>query len=95
MGKLSLEDLEDKKEYLIVESEVVSREAEVVEKEAIIKELHKKYGSGWKRLLGLGGQLNIQTLRSVLAGPRKGLQAMSSATYNKSLDPLPPRNLRR
>ncbi len=94
-SKPSLEQLEERKEYLTVENEVVSGEVEIAEKEAIIKELKKKYGSSWKNLLGLKGRLNIQTLRSVLAGPRKGLQSMAGTTYNPGLSPLPGRSLRR
>lgn len=93
--KSSLEDLEDKKEYLTIESEVVSREAEVAEKEAIIKELRDKYGSNWKDILGLRGKLNLQTLRSVLAAPKAGLRGMAGAFGNPNLSSLPPRILRR
>jgi len=91
----SLEELEDRNELLKVESEVVSREAEVAEKEAVIKELRRKYGSGWKNILGLRGKIDLQTLRSFLGGMKRGLKGMGSATYNSNLSPLPGRNLRR
>jgi len=93
--KPSLEDLEDQKEYLDVKSEVASREAEVAEKEAIVKELKRKYGSGWKNILGLRGRIDLQTLRSVLGGMSKGLKGQGGALYNPNLSPLPGKNLRR
>lgn len=93
--KESIEELEDRRDRLVIEEEVTSREADIAEKEAIIKELKKKYGSGWRHILGLGGILDLQTLRSALVGMKKGLRGMGGATYNPSLNPLPNKNLRR
>ena len=91
----TLEELEEKKEYLSVESEVASKEAEVAEKRAIVKELKAKYGSGWRQTLGLKGRLDLQTLRSILGGMKKGLKGIGGAVYNPNLSPFPGRNLRR
>jgi len=93
--KPSLEELEERKEYLTVESEVASKRAEVAEKEAIIKELRSKYGTNWRNILGLGGRLDLQTLRSVLGQMKKGLVGSRGALYNPNLSPLPNKNLRR
>lgn len=93
--KPSLEELEDRKEYLTVQSEVVSKEAEVAEKEAIIKELKKKYGSGWRNILGLKGVLNLQTLRSVLADSGRGLRKMGSSFISPELGKPPSIRFRR
>ena len=54
--KPSLEELEDRKEYLAVETDVASQEADLAEKKAIVKELQKKYGSNW-RSFGEGNDL--------------------------------------
>jgi len=93
--KETLEELEDRKEYLTIKEEVLSHEASAAEKEAIIKELKRKYGSDWRSVLGLKGKLDLQTLRSFLGGMKRGLKGMGSATYNSNLSPLPGRNLRR
>jgi len=93
--KPSLEELEEKKEYLAVETEVASQEADLAEKRAIVKELRRKYGSDWRSTLGLKGRLDLQTLRSFLGGMKRGLKGMGSATSNPNLSPLPGRNLRR
>lgn len=93
--KPSLEDLEDQKEYLAVETDVASQEADLAEKRAIVKELKKKYGSGWKNILGLRGKIDLQTLRSILGGMHKGLKSQGGALYNPNLSPLPSKNLRR
>ncbi len=91
----TLEELEDRNEYLAVESEVASKEAEVAERKAVVKELKRKYGSDWKSTLGLRGLPSLETLRSFLGGMKKGLQGMGRATSNPNLSPLPGRNLRR
>lgn len=69
----TVEELEDRRDRLVVEEEVSSREAVVEEKRAIVRELRSRYGSGWKQLLGLSGGLDIQSLRSVLVRANRGL----------------------
>jgi len=91
----SLEELEERKEYLAVETEVASQEADLAEKKAIVKELRRKYGSDWRSTLGLKGRVDLQTLRGFLGGMKRGLKGMGGATYNSNLSPLPGRNLRR
>ena len=93
--KPTLEELEERKEYLAVETDVASQEADLTEKEAIIKELKRKYGRDWKSILGLGGKLDLSTLRSILGGMSKGLKGQGGALYNPHLSPLPGKNLRR
>jgi len=93
--KPSLEELEDRKEYLAVETDVASQEADLAEKKAIVKELQKKYGSNWRSTLGLKGKVDLSTLRSFLGGMNKGLKGMGGATYNPNLSPLPRKDLRR
>lgn len=93
--KESIEELEDRRDRLVIEEEVTSREAAIAEKKAIVRELKARYGSDWKHILSLGGRLDLQTLRSALVGMKKGLRGMGGATYNPSLSPLPNKNLRR
>lgn len=93
--KPTLEQLEDRKDYLKVETEVASKEAELAEQKVIIKELKKKYGSGWKSTLGLKGRLDLQTLRSFVGSLQKGAKGLGKATYNPSLSPLPRKNIGR
>ena len=93
--KPTLGELEERKDYLEVETEVASQEAELAEKKAIIRELKKKYGSDWKSTLGLRGRLDLQTLRSFVGTLQKGIGGMGKATYNPNLSPLPRKNLKR
>lgn len=92
--KPSLDELEEKKDYLSVESEVAGKEAEIEEKRQIVNELRKRYGRNWRGTLGLKS-LDLQTLRSVLGGMKRGLVGMGGATPNSYLSPLPGKNLRR
>jgi len=92
-SKPSMEELETRNENLILEEEVVSREASVAEKKAIVKELRDKYGSDWKRTLGLKGRLSFSDLRHALMSMNQGLKGKygNSALHNPRLSPLPRR----
>ena len=93
--KPSLEELEEKKEYLAVETEVASQEVDLAERKATIKLLEKKYGSSWRSILGLKGKLDLSTLRSFLGGAKAGLSKMNRGRPNPNLNPVPGRELRR
>ena len=91
--KPTQEQLEVRNESLILEEEVATREASVAEKKAIVKELRSKYGSDWKRTLGLKGRLSFSDLRHALMSMNQGLKGQygSSALHNPRLSPLPGR----
>jgi len=89
--KKSIEELEARNELLKVETEVAGREAEIVEKQATIKELKRRYGSGWRSVLGLKGKVDLNTLRSFLSSASKGIKGQGGALYNPKLSPLPRR----
>lgn len=87
--KESVDQLEEKRDRLIIESDIASKEQEIAEREATIKELRKRYGPGWKNILGLKGRVDLSTLRSILDGMKKGLKGKGGALYNPNLSPLP------
>ena len=93
--KETVDELENRRDRLIIESEVVTREAEIQEKRMIISELKKKYGGGWRKILGAGGHLDLSTLRSFLGSAKSSLSGIGDTTFNPSLDPRPSRGLRR
>lgn len=72
--KLTLDELEEKKERVTIEEEILTKEAESAEREAVISELRKKYGKGWKKLLGAGKLTDLSTLRSFLKGAKQGME---------------------
>jgi len=51
---------------LEMEKEVMTQQAEVEEKKAIIAQLRKQYGSGWRQILGVKNWVDLSTLRSLL-----------------------------
>lgn len=69
LGELDLELQEE-----TMKSEISAKRAETAEKEAIIKELKEKYGSGWKKILGVGKLVDLQTLRSFLTNAKSGMR---------------------
>ncbi len=66
--KRSLEDLYADEEYFREEGTVNDLKAQSLERQRVIKELEREYGPGWKKLLGLSGKSNIDTLKSFLRG---------------------------
>lgn len=75
--KKSTDELEEERDHLIVEEEVVSKTAEIEEKKAVIKELKSKYGSSWAKTLGISKLTNLTTLRTFLVSAKKGLEKQS------------------
>ena len=59
----SIEELEEDLEKYKLKSEIAGSKAEIAERQAIIRDLKSKYGSGWKRILGLKGIPSLETLR--------------------------------
>ena len=95
MGKPTLDELDERNAYLTAENEVVGRESELAEKKAIISELKKKYGGGWRKILGVGGHLDLATLRSFLGSAKSSLSGIGDTTFNPNLDPRPSGRQRR
>lgn len=71
--KKSITDLEEEREHLVVEEEVVTKRAEIEERKAVISELKKKYGSGWAKTLGISKLTDLTSLRSFLVSAKRGL----------------------
>lgn len=69
---------EERLEKMEVENEVLSHQKEMAEKRAVIQELRRKYGSGWRKLLG--SDMSLSSLKSFLASSNTGMRRM----YNQS-----------
>ena len=95
MGIFSKEEtkdqLEEKRDRLIIESEIASTEQSITERKSTIRELKHRYGRNWKNILGLKGHIDLSTLQSFLGGMKKGLSKMGRTTTNPRLDPRPRR----
>ena len=61
-----VEDYEEDLEKLKIRSEIQGAKTELEERKALERELKSKYGSGWKKFLGLKGWLSVPTLKSAL-----------------------------
>lgn len=77
--RASLEDLEEKRDRVVVEEEIVTKEAEIAERAAVISELKKRYGRSWAKTLGISKFTDLSTLRSFLVSAKKGLESQSSS----------------
>ena len=73
----SLDQLEEKREFVKIESEIASYEQDTAERKAVISELKRTYGGGWRTLLGLGKNTDTSTLKSFLVNSKQGLQRAS------------------
>ncbi len=89
--KETTNQLEEKRDRLIIESDIASKEQDITERQVTIKELKRKYGGNWKNILGLKGHIDLSTLQSFLGGMKKGLSKMGRTTTNPRLDPRPRR----
>lgn len=74
-------------EYYKAESEMLAFKSDAEERRAVIKQLEKEYGPGWKKLLSVTSKENIQTLRSFL-GAFKDKSKKIHAGKTKNLTPL-------
>ncbi len=91
--KPSIEELEDKRDRLEIEEEVVTKETSIAEKKAVISQLKQRYGRNWKGILGAGGSLSLVDLRNLLVQSKKGMRSSMYTGGGSShpLNPLPPR----
>jgi len=82
--KKSPEQMERKLAGLQIEDEVTKKEAEIAEKKAIIAELKKQYGPSWMTIMGVKVIPDLQTLRSMFKGSRRGMREMANSFTGKS-----------
>jgi len=75
-------------EFYKVKSESLKYQSEAAEREAVIKQLKREYGPGWKKLLGLGGGEDSQTLKSFLSSFKVKAKKLHTGDTEK-LSPLP------
>ena len=64
----SVDDYEEDLEKLKIQTEIQGVKTELQERKALEKELKNKYGSSWKKILGLKGIISVPTLKSALKG---------------------------
>jgi len=88
------DQMESRTEYVQVENEMLSKEGEVAEKKAVIAQLKKKYGSDWRKIIGIQYLPSLSDLRAFLTSARSGLKGASGGVSNPNISPLPPSNLR-
>jgi hypothetical protein len=69
---------EERLESMEVENEVLTHQKEMAEKRAVISELKKKYGPGWRKLLG--GDMSLSSLKSFLGSSNAGMRKMYSGS---------------
>jgi hypothetical protein len=62
----SVEDLEEDLEKLKIQTDIQGARTELEERKALERELKSKYGSSWKKILGLKGWISVPTLKSAL-----------------------------
>ncbi len=80
-----VEKMEQNIDDLRVQNEEAELQAQLEEKKAIIAELKRKYGPGWRRILGIN-DLSLANLRNFARTASVGLrsQAQSFGTSNTS-----------
>ena len=78
--KKTMAELEEDKERVTIETEILSKEAEKAEREAVISDLKSKYGHGWAKVLGISRFASLQTLRSFLVSAKQGLEKQAASS---------------
>lgn len=86
--KPTMDELEEKKERVTIEEEILTKEAESAEREAVISELRKKYGKGWPKLLGASKFTDLSTLRGFLKNAKQGMEKRTSRDGSTPLSKL-------
>lgn len=74
----TMDELEEQRDRAIITEEILTKEAESEERRAVISELKKKYGKGWKKLLGANNLTTLSTLRSFLRTAKKGMEGQTA-----------------
>jgi len=72
-------ELEEDKERVILEEEIMTKKAEIAEREAVIAQLKKKYGKNWASILGTSKFTDLSTLKSFLVSAKKGMEKQASS----------------
>ena len=80
----TMQDLETAK------GQYLSKKRENEELQAGIKELKEKYGSGWRKILGVGSHFGLEDIKVFLSQSKKGLEKSGSSTkkQNSMLSPI-------
>lgn len=86
--KKSAEELEEERDYLQIESEVVGRKAEIAEKESVIKQLKREHGPRWMQVLGISKSTDLSTLKSFLTSSKNRMEKSAAKMGNPRLSPL-------
>ena len=75
-----MEDRYERLEELKVEDEVKDRELSIAQKKALIKEAKKMYGPNWKKILGIAGNIrvNSEALHSLYSVGNSELRDMNN-----------------
>lgn len=71
----TMDELDSDLERAKIQEEIDTHEANSAERQAVIKELKRKYGSGWQRILGANSNSPLSTLRSFLSSAKQGLKS--------------------
>lgn len=82
------EQLDERLDGVTVENQILTQQKEIAEKEAIIKQLKQQYGPGWKKILGIGSHIDLQSLRTFLKASKQGLERAGGPRSNQLLSPI-------
>ena len=74
----SIDELEADLEASMLESKIAGNESDIAERRALIKELEKRHGPGWRQLLGAKSHLNLADLRGFLSSAKGGMRQNAS-----------------
>jgi hypothetical protein len=87
----NFEKVAEDSQYYKEEAEMLKYKQESEERKAIIQKLKGMHGKNWKSILGLGGNPDTSTLRSLLSGFKTNSMKIHSGTGNtaQNLSPLP------
>ncbi len=84
----SLEELEGRRDRVVVEDEIVSKEADMAERRVVISELKSKYGKSWAKTLGISKFTDLSSLKSFLVSAKQGLEKQSNRSPGKDSSPI-------
>jgi hypothetical protein len=72
--KQTIEELEDERDRSRLKADIAGYQSQEAERQALVKQLKREYGGGWKKLLGVSGRADNSTLRSFLSGAKQGME---------------------
>jgi hypothetical protein len=76
--KQTIEELEDERDRSRLKADIAGYQSQEAERQALVKQLKREYGGGWKKLLGVSGRADNSTLRSFLSGAKQGMARQAS-----------------